>query len=811
MQLLDRTTGQTVDVPDDQLQGAFQSGQYAFIKGDSYAFPKGDGGEVAVDATQAAKLVGEGAKIDPTADVEALERQQKYGDQTNALGEGSRAFLNTVFLGAPDAAALAAAEALGGKENRAELAEKMQASEEQHQIAHYAGTGAGFVLPLIATGGASALVEGAEGASALSRGAGALAKVGRFAAQPFEAVSAAGGVGESIAKALVGEASENVVARVLQKGLAKGAGAAIEASIFAGADQLHEDALGDHELNGEKLAGAMGHGALFGAAIGGGFGAAGEALSSGARWALTNASPAAKAAAESMAVKSLSYGGLAPKKFMQRAEGLPGGIRGLGRELLDRDLIRMGDTVETMAPRLRAAADDMGQGLTGGLSKLGATFEGPKTADIAARTMKEVESKFSKHLDAGAYTKVEQAIAEMGDRFPTGDTDMLGIRNFRRYIDEHISWNPPAPGAKVNPIQEALRTMRGVVEDELEKSIDKAGVDLGGDALKEYKALKLSFRRVTTAADMAEDAVTRTAKNQTASVSEKMISGLGVVHGLATGNPLAVAGGLAAATAHHAIAARGASTGAVALNKLSTLTAIRKTVESIDSRSEKAISGFLEGKSPEFEAKVFKSAKARDEAFDTAARRVKIAASDPVKAADSVLGALGGATVHADKIADSAMQTAARGAAYLSARVPGTPPTKTITPQFEHPEPTPDEKMKFLRSVRAVDDPLSVLDDMQRGRLTREGVDALKNVYPKLYEKLQEEAITRCADAKKKLSYDQKIQLGMLLEVPTDATLDPGFIARMQALYDQPEQQQHVPKRPLAKMETSTRLNARQE
>lgn len=792
MQLLDRTTSQVVEVPDDQLQGAFQTGKYAFIKGDDYAFKDPTSGESKVhDADSAAQALAAGQQIDPSANTDAMRLKEKYEGQTSQVGEGARSFLNTLTLGGADAAALAAAEALGGKQNRRELAEKMEASEELNQAGHYAGMAAGFVLPAVLTGGASVAVEGAEaisGAAKLGKVGSALAKVGKVAAAPFEVLSGVGGIGEKATAALVGEASEHVLARMIQKGVTKGAGMAIEGGLLSVADQLHEDALGDKELNGEKVAAAFGHGAFYGSMLGAAGGAGLTGLSSGAKWAIEHASPAAAKAAEEMAIKSLSYGGFAPTKLTKRLETIEGGVRGVGRELLDKGLVRMGETVETAAPRIRAAADDAGSGLTEGLSKLGSQFEGPKTETILKSVGDRMESEFGtlRRTNSGAFSKVDDIMSDFATRFPEGKTDMVGLRDFRRLVDQEINFNPPPVGAKVNPVQEALKVVRGTIEQELEKSIDVAGEKLSGDALKEYKALKLTYRRLATAADMAEDAVTRTTKNQSASVSEKMLSGLGIVHAVASGHPAAAVAGFAASMAHHAIAARGASAGAVALDKISALTAIRRTVENVDSRMNEGVAGFLEKKTPTREPLVFKSSKARDEAYDASVSRVRVASSSPDRAAGAIEKTLGATITHAPKIAAKASQVAARAAVFLAAKVPPTPPSKTITPQFETPEkPSPGEQEKFLRYVRAADDPLSVIDDMQHGRLTMQGVETLREVYPQLYEELQKTAIEKCADAKHPLDYNQKIQLGLLLDVPTDATLEPAFMRRMQQMHQE--------------------------
>jgi len=89
--------------------------------------------------------------------------------------------------------------------------------------------------------------------------------------------------------------------------------------------------------------------------------------------------------------------------------------------------------------------------------------------------------------------------------------------------------------------------------------------------------------------------------------------------------------------------------------------------------------------------------------------------------------------------------------------------------------------------VRAATDPLSVLDDMKHGTLSKEAVDAVKELYPKLYEDMQRKVLAHLADPKKRkaMSYEDRIRVGMLLDVQADRTQDPAFISAVQETHAQ--------------------------
>lgn len=100
--------------------------------------------------------------------------------------------------------------------------------------------------------------------------------------------------------------------------------------------------------------------------------------------------------------------------------------------------------------------------------------------------------------------------------------------------------------------------------------------------------------------------------------------------------------------------------------------------------------------------------------------------------------------------------------------------------------PSDSDLMQFNRYVRAVEDPMSVFDNIKRGSVTPEEVDVLKNIYPNLYNRLQTQLTNAIMETGgKNLSYAQKVMIGTLLDVPADISLQPEFIAKFQATHQQ--------------------------
>jgi hypothetical protein len=95
----------------------------------------------------------------------------------------------------------------------------------------------------------------------------------------------------------------------------------------------------------------------------------------------------------------------------------------------------------------------------------------------------------------------------------------------------------------------------------------------------------------------------------------------------------------------------------------------------------------------------------------------------------------------------------------------------TLLPNQKDYTPSTIELAKFERYVQAVDHPLSVLEDFENGTVTREHIEAIQEVYPKLYQQVRQTAFNRMRDVTDPLPYNKVIQLSILLNLPGDDSL----------------------------------------
>jgi len=938
-------SGQPLDLSHEQATAAVAAGQAGFLKGSQVHVVTKDGTVGSVAAEQAPAAFADGARLATDDEVHHARVQAKYGGFGGQVATGLLGAASGASLGLTDLAA----QALGG-------GQYVEEHREANPNAFLAGQVAGGVAPMLVgdeAGAAGALeaagklgeaakageaaTEGAQGVSALARAGEATRAAAQTIGAPTRGVAKLGeGIEHVVRGVLDAEGEGSAITGLARKALAKGAGAAAEGALIGGANEIDEDALGDHEVNGEKVLAALGHGALLGLATGAGLSAAGEL---GSR-VLGRTSPTLSGMAEEQAFRAIN-----PRKaFATEADRIPGGIRGVGRRLLDEGIVSGGDTVESLAPKIaeararagedigsilesadnakfdgpsvKAIEDRIRQSVLPELQKLGGTNKGaiakvetllsdlrlfaeghspmPDVDDVfriglapsetaAPRTQRALEinashepglrvspdaalegepgdlpspidirsmrgegGKFQRSVNLGGRleqtgrefngTPLEVATTHEPAIRPEAFTDEAGAirkpirisndealsaetaanlraeydknlrlsfkqaQEFRARLDDVIKWNTN-PLGPVNEAAEAMKKIRGVIEDELEQSGERAAQKMGGSFLDEYKEAKLAYRQLTVADKAAQDAVTRNEANRVISPSDYITGaamaaahhGAGALAGGALGAAAggaeggeggALAGfatGALGALAHHAIRTHGNSVAAVMLDKLAALRGVERAVRHVDNQIERGVGGFFgeEGRIP-VKLREPLEGEGEEHAAETAHRKVLAAASQPDAHAAAIENAAAPIAEHAPKTANAFQRAALRGTMYLAENAPKVSTRPSITPQFDRPAMSDAQRSDYQRQVQAVHDPVSVLKDMELGRVTRAQVDALRMVYPSMYQEITERVHERLADLRKPLSYGQKVQLSMLLGVPADETLSPQFVQAMQ-------------------------------
>ena len=122
-------------------------------------------------------------------------------------------------------------------------------------------------------------------------------------------------------------------------------------------------------------------------------------------------------------------------------------------------------------------------------------------------------------------------------------------------------------------------------------------------------------------------------------------------------------------------------------------------------------------------------------------------------------------------------------------------------------------KNRLARMIRAMEDPASIVDDLNSGRLHRQAVDTVRQLYPATFERIQQELFNQIEANPTQLNYQARIQLNLLFDIPIEPTLQPQFVQAVQTMYQQRLAEQAQPARGVPKSPdkptTAQRLESR--
>jgi ribosomal protein L12E/L44/L45/RPP1/RPP2 len=139
--------------------------------------------------------------------------------------------------------------------------------------------------------------------------------------------------------------------------------------------------------------------------------------------------------------------------------------------------------------------------------------------------------------------------------------------------------------------------------------------------------------------------------------------------------------------------------------------------------------------------------------------------------------------------AASAQATAEKARTFLQSKMPRAPGEGVgLQPHLSRLKPSAEAQRKFLAYARAVEDPLSVLDALRRGKLPVEGLEALREVYPEMHASVQAKAAELLAEQSKRLGPEEARRIAAVLGVPAGPADAPSFVLAIQAGYAQQAQ-----------------------
>lgn len=128
----------------------------------------------------------------------------------------------------------------------------------------------------------------------------------------------------------------------------------------------------------------------------------------------------------------------------------------------------------------------------------------------------------------------------------------------------------------------------------------------------------------------------------------------------------------------------------------------------------------------------------------------------------------------------AAIANSVRAVEYLKSQLP-----KTISPAsaFDRSPPRVSDAdlASFERKLHVVAHPEDLPSIIASGALTKEHVEAMRAVYPKMYDAMAFRAFNVLSDRKKHVDFQARLKLALLLNMPTHASLEPGQLQILSA------------------------------
>lgn len=638
----------------------------------------------------------------------------------------------------------------------------LQRLKEANPIAAGAGEFAGMAIPSLLTGGA---------ATAVTKGV--AAKV----------------------------AAKSLATRIAARGLAGAGVGAVEGAAFGAGQAISEDALGEADLTAEHLLSRMGYGALFGGAVGGALGAAAPALGAAKNKISEFASKEGglvsrireglDSASKTRALKTASPDQRTMDKLVAKygnqADEIAGDIM-RGNNILKKRLAA--NSIDEVHTNVSAARKEIGSKIGEFRKKISSAAQEGDGVDVH-NIISEMRAGLDKSASGAQITKrIESHLDGIEQRF--AKQPMASIKEIQQEIkgldgalpkNAHFTQEPSA-------YVESMKSLRAKLNEAADAASEKvAKRSFSPDDFQLYKQAKKEYGVLSDINKGTFKGVGRDIKNRVMSPTDY---GATIGASVLTGNPVT---GILAGVGHHVVRKYGSNVGSMLLERAAKLQWLASESSIVNREVGQSVQRYLKriasplatatrtttrygaataGEAPR------KVANVRQEYKDRVAE-VKRITSDPVAMAGRVSDASQSLSDAAPKIAGALQQKAVTAASFLASKLPAEQHGSLLNLGKKDYEPSDAEVAKWMRYERAVRDPQSIMKDLDSGKLTVESVEAMKAVYPQMYQNIVMNLTEHLADIRESVPYDKRIQLGMLFNVPTDATLEPETFKAIQA------------------------------
>lgn len=724
-----------VEVPFDRIAPLVSTGQYKLPVGQQIPIlnPEGELGEISSDNYVQALQNGYAPATE--LDVQKTVEKNTYGD--SALQTGLERAAGAATFGISDFITSKIAP---------QIAHDMAKREEYNPTAAIGGEAIGTVGPALLSGGTSLLGKAA-------------AKTGPAIAERIGA-----SVAERAAKATAKYLPKNATAaKIVQEIVPRAAGMGVEGALYGAGNYLSDTSLGTAEQSAESLLSHVGLSGMLGAGLGGAFGAAKLAITPVVK-KITGLGDINKIAQEYIGANT-AKGQKIFDKGIKESE--------VANALVNES--KIGIKVMDDADEILRKSDDFmqrtGEGIDATLQELAGAGQQilPTSAKLQERMLSKLDelgnavknAEGSELAGAADYNAALSKVrAEVEGQFINkakgSKISVEELQATRQAIDKAAKFDASKPS--VGP--EIYRELRKV----LRESIDEVAAKAGGETAARLKALNRDYHIGASIMPSLEKELYRNARNSTLNLKDIAVN---IAAGQITGDM-----GIAALIT----GARKLSQNQMAKNA-QLIYSLKMAQNGMDKAINDATRNFFIGSGKGVKASTLSLSNSPKE-YSEYTKKIDQFASNPEEYLNHVNKRHLALSQEIPNVIAAAESKGLAGMQFLAGKMPRQ---KTAPGLINRPfVPSTQERAKFMRYAEVVENPKKALQHLQNGTLSRENVEALRSVYPQFYKQLVNTASAQMAKHGDKLPYNKKLQLGLLLGIPADSSMNPTFIQNMQ-------------------------------
>lgn len=773
--LIEKATGKEWTIAPDQMAGALASGLYDVPEDGTTTVTK-DGYVGEVPTAELADRLDAGERqesADSLRDREDMARKEREHDGTAAaIGTGLESFADTASLGAYG---LVTDAVLGDEytENRRERA-------DVHGVADTIGDVAGVIAPALATGG-----TGAVGAIARSTPVGMAERLGQRI------------VKSGAEKGLAGQLGRSAL------------GYGVEGGIIGAGEGVQELALSEDPVTLERAVGVIGSKALYGGALGGGVGLAGKALEKGlgrARTMLDDAQTRLQiggGVADDLA--SMDKAGLREAKRTTARE--------LGEEVVEstRAINGSSDLFYVTSAADKKVLTDSRKWLRNHLDDPKGLAENPR---LVAKSLRKEEEVLRRTIDSqtdalATFQRQDDALLarldnEIGDMATSSDRVVL--KGDEGALYGHLNEIKVTRKRGVTLDKADLEEFRALIQSGAAKKLRTEAMERLPKALEDNISLQAQVDGITnaTAPRLAEIQAAQDAFSTGGKKGMLEQAAQGSVFSAVTGatsflGPLApligakvsgkvtdiVFGRLGKASANASIRSGKALAAFLDVSKKATRIApplASKTLSSVAFGVEPSKIANALAKNPKkglAGAYLARESELRNITDRGPDGELRMRPGARLGLAERLAPVRAVAPVVADK-----METiAARRVSFLASKLPKRPDLPVMHLGPDNWRPSDMAIRQFARFVAAVEDPGAIEERLADGSVTPEDAEAMRTVFPEMFEDLKRRIVESLPELQKSLPYERRLALSIFSGVPVDPAMHPLILAVLQGNY----------------------------